>query len=339
LLLLAGCQAWSPVDAAEDACAEELVIVFGSSPHRQCVAEILPEFADYEFDDCTLSVYLTDLTKSETAEAILGPFLEAELANCPPRASRRLEFREAKYPYLDLARWEAEGRERLIGKNAGVRSVELFGRQISSYVTYDATIAEVTEVFTDIGIPEDAFTITSRETELREQPSVAPSVRATPSGQQLVLPAVLLSNDLAGELVLGHSTLGEVEKMLPAWPGYGPSRPSGEIHALVSDEMRRILDDIRWAYNPRASMIIVGFDRKRRLISVQYALQEGQDTPVDEALNELATLREVYRSEDLVLRRGRLGECVIVETGSAPDYETKEFVLGSVIYLYACDPD
>lgn len=322
-----------PALAAEHDCDQALVSILGESPHRQCVARAIPEFADYQFDGCTLNVYLTDLSKSKEAEAMLAPFFR-EHATCPSFGKRRLEFRQAKYSYLDLARWAAEARDRLYRQHA-VNSVSLFGLEIEIFVAHDAQIAQAVQVLGDIGVPTDAYKVSSRETELRNRPSMVPSVRPTESGEELMLPAVR-AQKMVGELVLGHSALGEVERILPPWPGYGPSRPTRGAPPYVSDDMRQVLESVRYIYNPSMTMTIVGFDRNKRLITVQYELGDGQYEPVVEALAQLTSLEEAYRDNELVLRRGHIGKCVIVETSHSPDQETKEVTQGNVIYLYKC---
>lgn len=190
-------------------------------------------------------------------------------------------------------------------------------------------------------LPLGAFPISSEETEKKEKSerlasfSVAPLIRRSERGESVVVPAIAWNGNKVAELVMGESTLGEVLRLLPPFPGHGPRKPHGKRSPWLSPEIHGVLDREKKGYNPAGTWTIVGFDRKRKLIFVQNKLEPEQRERFTKELNAIADMREVYRDSQTLVRRGKLTPCVIVETTTAAEKNKIDSPIGAA-YFFTC---
>ncbi len=173
-------------------------------------------------------------------------------------------------------------------------------------------------------------------------PSLAPIASKTAKEERILLPAHFWTGGKAADLELGRTTLDEVERLMPAWPGHGPSEqtqstPRSERSPWISDETHSALDRIRYSYSPAQTFVAMGFDRKKRLIFVQTQVQEGQAETLLDGISALAPLEEVYRDESTLIRRAQIGDCITADIGAAWRGDESPTV-GMVVYLYTCGP-
>jgi hypothetical protein len=315
----------------------------GSSKQQQCLAGHIPGFGGYTQSGCTMIVYLTDLKKESQARAILEPFSRAMLKKCGTRAS--LEIRQGKFTYTDLSAWSHKASRLLLFDDAtkvpGVGGLPLApfpDNRIQLSVEKDAAIARIKEVLRNHRIPVEAFVISSREAYARQLAavSIAPEVRRSGQTEQVVVPAIRWGGKRDGELILGESTLPQVLTMLPAFPGHGPKKPTGKIGSMVAREVRQVLDRITREYNPAGTQTIVGFDRTQRLIFVHFIVEPAQAERYARELDRVAKMHDAHRSSSLVIRRGRLTPCVLVET-TARVGKNQGATISGAAYFYTCD--
>jgi hypothetical protein len=334
--------------AGEIICEDEgAFIQAGTSSHKGCIAKHLPEFSDYENRvlECRLVVYLTNLEQKETAKKILRPGYEQHIKNPRRRAlctRPKIEFRQARYPYSDMAEWQTIANEMLRDVDAGsFPNATFWDQRLDIGVRSDNAMAKANEILADHGVPSDAYNLRSTETEIRETRSIAPAVHASAAGEEVQLPIVLWSNEDAGVLVFGHTTMRQATRMLPAWPGDGPSKQSpasrSERTPWTSEEMHAALDNLRYGYNPAQTSVFIGFDKKKRLIFAEYEMQEGQGAKLLDAVSELASLEDIYRDNNILVQRARIGSCVIADMVASRLWDGT-FRVFSVVYLYMCDP-
>ena len=106
-----------------------------------------------------------------------------------PCARPKMEFQQARYPYSDMAAWQTIANEKLRDVDADSFPNAIFWDQrLDIGVRSDAAMARANEILADHGVPSDAYNIRSTETEIRETQSIAPAVRASAAGEEVLLP-------------------------------------------------------------------------------------------------------------------------------------------------------
>jgi hypothetical protein len=304
--------------------------------HEPCVANHLKAFAGYQWFQCDLVVYLTDREREEEAKQFLTPFFKK---NRRCRFRGKIQFKDAPYAYKDLEQMEGRAMELL----SGVPNINMFSRwdgKINVFVEYDATIESVRQTFQENDLPLDAFHLHSREQELSGVKSIAPRVHPTEKGLEVYLPAVGFNNKVVGELVLGKSSMKEVEKTMPAWAGHGPSKipksQRGKYPEWACEQVIGVVKNMKYTFNPMGSMMITGFDKERRLTFAQFTVQQGQEKTLRAKLWELTDFSVVYSDTESLVHRAWIGDCVIVEATEGEPYWADTSVLTHVVYFYTC---
>lgn len=312
-------------------------MAFGSSEQQDCLTQKIPGFGGYDWSGCKMIAYLTDLEKEAAARTILEPLAKRYV--CGSRTS--LEFTKAQYEYKDLRRWSAKAVQLLLNKIPGVISIGFPSQnRISVFAEKQATVTHVKEAIRGRKLPVDAFIITSREAEWENFASIAPVIRASKNGEQVIIPAVKWDGKQVGELVLGKSSLRNVVRMLPPWPGHGPQGPTiprnrNRRSSWLPEELHEVLDKIRYTYNPRQISLIVGFDKEKKLIFAQYEIISGQEIRLMPEIDARVNPQEVYRDSEKRVKRGKMTSCVTVETVSKLPVEGAARLTG-IAYFYTC---
>jgi len=334
--------------AAAVLCEDESAFLdLGINPHKQCISDHIPEFSDYAnvFEECRLVVFLTDLTRKEAIRASLEPAYRKaaeHVESCWTGREPVLEFRLAKYPYTSFAEW-ADFAENQLRKELGTgqRGVMFLDQRIGIHFATDAAMARAVEFLSRSGIPADAYELSSAETDIREMPSIAPTVEMVGDRERVLLPVHLWSKEKVMDLVPGETTLKKVEEILPPWPGHGPYRapkakPRQERSPWISEEMNETIDRVRVSHFPARTFLSLAFDDQGRLILVQYEVQEGQGERLVEALGDLARLEEVHVEGSFSVRRARISPCVIADIGTSERQEG-EYHVAFVTYVFTCN--
>lgn len=328
--------------------SNEANVLEGASSHKLCIAKHFPEFVDYHFNipSCTVRITMTrieDVARLE--EAIRPGFSEfthgLPSPPCSKDGSAIFRFRQSDaYPYGQLFEWAQVAEPRIRAANPEQHlGMLLMDGKLHLHFHTDAAASRATEILRDVGIPQDACEVTSRETEIRNIPSIAPLVRIVQGGEQLMLPVLLPSNELAGHLVLGVTTVDEAVAILPPVWGPGPVKQSRSVKSArapwVSSEIHKTLDDVRITYMAPAGHIFMGFDKAKYLIVAIYEVQEGQESSLLEGIDKLAAPKLVHESERQRTHRGAIGSCVIVEATSVPT-DGERFQVSRAAYFYVC---
>jgi len=155
--------------------------------------------------------------------------------------------------------------------------------------------------------------------------------------QQTAFPVAIYSlrGEPKGQVLLGQMTISEVVKMLPPWPGYGPSKiDRSKFHA--HEKLVPVRDRLRLAYNPALVGNIFVFDINDKLVFVQSSEHRDQITAADLA-SRYPQLKEVARESELKLAtlQGDLQPCVTLEVLLPADAKP-ETKTTSVAYIYTC---
>lgn len=255
-----------------------------SIPYPECLAEQLTSFSDWSMgeNDGDVIVYLTNLSDVDEARKLIEPFYK-KFRSQRFMGRGELLFEKSDYNYGQLREWQLRLVDDLQMPNADVVSVTLFFGRVSIFVKYDSTIEQVKQYLTSQSYPLNGFRISSREAEIKSIASIAPDLKIRDDKTLLALPAVLWNNDIAGQLILGETSMKEVGSMLPAWPGHGPKKiktSDRKFPPWTKSEVKSVLDNMKYSYNPRMTFIITGFNKNRLLIFSGYTVQEGQGEPL-----------------------------------------------------------
>jgi len=352
VFLLTGIFLCACASSAEEAICKGLENnVLERTPHKKCIADHFPELVDFymNFPSCTVFVSMARIDDPELLEQKMElgfthyrNFLPSP--PCPEGGGVYVEFREVDaYPFLQLYAW-AEQAEPLIKyiEPDSYANVMIFDGELSVHLETAAAVARVGEILDEIGIPRDAHTVTSREEEIANMPSLAPIVEKGSKNDRILLPVYFWNGDKATDLVLGRMTLGDATHILPPWPGHGPSResqstPRSERSPWVNEDMHAAIDSIRYSYAPARTFVALAFDRKKRLILANYEVQEGQEAKLIDGISELAPLNEIYRDDSALVRRAQIGSCITADLG-AGRREEEPYKLFSVVYVFICEP-
>lgn len=325
----------------------------GSVEQQNCLGEHIPGFGGYNYatGGCTMVVHLTDLKQERAARAILVPFSKAMRPECGNRMS--LDIRKGQYEFAELFHWSTKARHLLMrNKDTRIPGVRVRGmgipfheNRISFSVEKDDMLPRVKQVLRKHNIPVEAFRIGSRESELKAKAkalasfSTAPEIRRSRSGEHVVVPAVRWGGEKAAELIIGETSLHEVLRMLPPFPGHGPKKSSGKVETKLPEEIQQVLARKEQGYNPAYTQTIVGFDRKKKLIFVQNIIEREQAKRFADELDTITDMSEVYRdSAPLVkhlVKQGKLTPCVIVRTTAIVE-DNNTAIVNDVAYFFTC---
>jgi hypothetical protein len=290
--------------------------------------------------------YLTDLEHEKALRAILLPISENLRPNCGNRMS--LDIRKGQYGFSELHLWASRASTLLkfnedtkIPGVYGTVGVPYFENRISCPVEKDDMIPQVKQVLREHNITLEAFHFTSKESELKAKTkalasfSTAPEIHRNGSDEQVVVAAVRLGGEKAAELIMGETTLNEVLRILPPFPGHGPKKLSRKVNEKLSAEIKQLLDRIEQSYNPAATQTIVGFNRNKKLIYVLNMVERQQAERFAQELDALTDMSEVSRDSNSVLSQGKLTSCVIVQTTTIVEQGEATRVNGAA-YFYTC---
>ena len=351
LFLLAGILSVPCALSADEAICKGLENTVGERmPHQKCMADHFPELVSFymNFPSCTVFVSMTRIDDPESLEQKMRlgftHYKNLPSPPCPEGGGVYVKFREVDaYPFLQLYAW-AEQAEPLVKHIEQDRyaNVMIFDGQLSVHLETAAAATRVGEILDDIGIPRDAYAVTSREEEIASMPSLTPVVQTGPKNDQILLPVYFWSGDKAANLVLGRMTLHDATDVLPPWPGHGPSSqtqstPRSERSPWIDEDMHAAIDGVRYGYVPAQTFVALAFDSEKRLILVNYEVQEGQEAKLLDGISEIAPLNEVYRDESVLVRRAHIGSCITVDLGAGRQ-EEEPYKLFSVVYVYTCEP-
>jgi hypothetical protein len=337
--------------AAEILCDSEYAFFqSGLSAHKSCISEHYPDFADYEtwLPDCKLVVYLTNLAnKQEIGQSLQQAYSQIlqrnSIVQCPPSREPLVEFRKADYAFAQMLAWHAVLKDKVRDIESGhVTKVSFSDGKLHLYTQTDAAMVEVIDALEDTGVPQDAYSIGSREADVRKEPSITPTTRMGTEDEEVVLPVYFWSKEKVGDVILGQTKLDEATKMLPPWPGHGPSdhfrsTPRSERPSWASDEIHSVIDSLQFGYTPARTFVFLGFDGAKRLVMASYEVQKLQADKLLQELLALHPVEEIHRSERTLIRRTQIGSCTTVELvalrGMSESYELK-----STIYFFTCTP-
>jgi hypothetical protein len=301
--LLLGLALWAagPATAADTPCQGEPL-----ERLNDCLMDELAGFGGVSLQECDWVVYVTDAAQRPRIRAVMDTLRRQpalRLDWCPGNRGE-LVLRDGDYAYRALRAWF----ERLyypIYYKAPGSGVDLpeHNRLIAHARTPHAR-QRLLRLVDQFGIPREALSFG-----LPGAASVLPEL----ADGQLTIAAVRVDGSRAGQLVLGRTRMDRALKLLPAAFGHGPRRPSGQRSPWLSAELQRFLDDLRYAYNPKLTELILGFDRDKRLRMVQQIVPSGQSAELYQWLAERAALQPVHTDRQTRVERGRLGGCVTVE--------------------------
>lgn len=315
----------------------------GSVEQQMCLAEHIPGFGGYyHAGPCRLMVYLTDSRSGDSARATLERWAKATLPKCRSRVS--VDIREGEYEFTELYRWGSEATDLILFDKAtkipgaGGMSVPFIENRIGLHMDTEETVAKVKEVLRDQGLPLEAFRFSSREAQAETVAaiSIAPTVREGTKGKQVIVPVFKWGGDVLGELIMGQSSQSEALSVAPAFPGYGPKKPGKPSGVFTSDEQRQVTDAIRQIYNPAFTQSILGFNRRKKLIFVQHLVEPARAARLADQIDVLVEMHEIHRASGMLVRRGRLTPCVVVETASAAENDMVS-ELQVATFLYTCE--
>ena len=172
----------------------------------------------------------------------------------------------------------------------------------------------------------------------RASVSFAPKISSQQGQQHVVVPAVRMDDEKAGEVVLGKTTLADILAMLP---GDRPKKSRSSMRASwLPSEIVKVLERIERTYNPPTSIIIMGFDRNDILIFLQTHIPEEHAKNFSRDLNNLIDMNlidmnELHRKSDRIVRQAKLTPCVIMHT-TAPLEKSGEVRAIGAVYFYTC---
>lgn len=319
----------------------------GVSPHKVCISERFPDFVDYQFNipSCTVLISMTQIGDTTDLERAMRPGFSQYTQGlpsppCPEDGSAIFRFQEVDaYGYGQLSAWAGIAVPRIRAAVPQTRGSLILDGRLHIHFGTDAAAEEAREILNDVGVPPDAYDLTSRETEIREIPSIAPRRLVISGREALLLPVLLPSNEKAGEVVLGQTTLAEVLAILPPQFGQGPieapAAPKSQRAPWLSKKIQKSIDKVRIQYSPTPGYVFMGFDQSNRLIVLSHEVQEGQEESLSSALSALSNLAEVHRSGGRAIRRGDIGSCVTVETTTV-HRAAAESRLAGACYFYTC---
>ena len=348
VLLAATLLMLTPAAAGEAVfCETEAVPVPGGgiSPHKRCIAGRFPEFVDYDFNipSCTLVIRMRNvedpLALGEEMRPGFSQYTEGMPSPpCPADGSAVFRFEAVDaYPYRELLEW-ADVVEPTVRNIEQFRSMSIMDGRLHFYLGTESGAAKVVSLLQETGVPEDAYDVGSWERDVRDIASIAPTLRESEQGGELLLPLVAGISKV-GDLVLGRTTRSEVTALLPPWLGEEPVEqrvaPRSKRAPWISKKAHRVLEQVRVTYGPTPAYLFMGFDQSERLIFASYEVREGQEESLSSGLSSLADLEEVHRSGWQIVERGHVGPCVIVEAGLARRADGR-FRLCQATYFYTC---
>lgn len=313
----------------------------GSLKQQNCIAEHIPGFGGWHPESrCTLIAYLTDHAQEEAARAILEPFFKEMRPDCGNRVS--LIIKKGQYEFAELRRWTDMASLHLPHGLATIHRSPFSENRIGLFVEKDDMIPRVKQVLREQDIPVEAFDISSRESELKAKAkalasfSTAPEIRRSESGEHVVVPAVRMGGRKATELIMGETSLHEVLRMLPPYPGHGPKKHSEkEGTKLLPAEIQQVLGRLEQGYVPALTQTIVGFDRKKKLVFVQNIVEREQAERFADELDTITDMSEVHRDPKTLVKQGKLTPCVIVRTTAIVEDSNTARVNGAA-YFFTC---
>lgn len=335
---------------SQDPCDVEHNEYWFTIPEPHCLAEQLDSFSDWEVEENgDVVVYLTDLTEVNEARKLIEPFYKL-FRDQRWMGMGKLLFEKTDYNYKQLEQWRRQLEENPQMPNSvaayqkfggdHITQLVIFHGKISISADYESTIEKIKRFIKDQKYPIDVFEFSSREAEIKNIASIAPTLQIRENKTLILLPAVHWNNDVAGELILGVTNMNEVGNMLPAWPGHGPSKVDKgdmEFPTWVTDGVKAVVKKIKYSYNPRATHIITGFDSKRRLIFVRYQVQQGQGERLRSKLWEIAAFKVIHKENESIIHQASIGECITIEATEGIPYWSNELKISLVTYFYNCD--
>lgn len=301
----------------------------------------IPGYGGSQFYGCTMTVYLTDLNNSSIARDLLSPKFKyhPHLHYTRCGSNYTLLFKTAKYEYRELQKWL----DLVVQSNVpGTKSISsrFNPNRISIFVGKQASVQVVQEMIQNLNLPLDAFVIarTRKEFEDKKFAETATLMKPVKKFDTVVLPAVLWSGKKAGELILGESSLSDVQRILPPFSGYGPRKIRDSQRKRVtwySEEMHKVSEEVKYGYPPANANISVGFNNRKKLILVRYMVPSPLATRLSDALDMVVDLQESYRDAKWLVKQGRIARCVIIATRS--QFKDEITQLNDVSYFYTCE--
>jgi hypothetical protein len=126
-----------------------------------------------------------------------------------------------------------------------------------------------------------------------------------------------------GDLVLGSTTMKQAVKMLPGWPGHGPTRISKNEIETQAGKVGEVLRNVRYTYNPMiAGDLVLVFDKNKILVVIHVFLANSISPESNESKKEQERItnmmkvyqfEEVSRNKDTITMRGEIMPCITVD--------------------------
>jgi hypothetical protein len=339
-----------PSVSAELPCAADGAFLHsGVAPHKECIAEHIPEFAEYSnlSNECQLTVYSTDVAAREALENHLRPPYARHMEQRPWCSERRepiIEFKQARYSYHEMMAWKAATEMAVLDMEPErVTSVLFCDAKLHVQVKNDAAERNLIRSLSDLGIPQDAFVVGPDVPNVRGTPTIGLPTLSDSNAGNVYLPVLLGADGKAGKLIIGRTDLRAATQILPACPGHGPPGEASttlqkEPSVTTEHESAEINDSIQYAYIPAQAHMELGFNRKAQLVALTYLVDAGQEglQELIEGISEIAPLERIYADDRIVFLAGET-ESVFVALGAERDWYDKPYRI-SVSYVHVSGP-
>ena len=349
LALPCGLMSESSVSAELDCVSDGAFLRSGVSPHKECIAEHVPEFADYSnlLNGCRLKVYVTDVATKKVLEdhlrAPYGRYLE-QRPWCEVTGESTIEFAQVRYPLEQMMAWKAAAEGVIRGvESESLGSVLFCDAKLHVQVRSDAAKRDLVGALADGGVPEDAYVLGPDEPNVPGRPTIGlPTLRGS-ENKEVSLPVALGTDEPVGELIIGRTELRLVTDILPPCPGHGPpvasrttSRP--QEPATTGGESAETSDSILYTYIPAQASMELRFNRNMQLVGLTYLMEESQEGlwKLIEEISEVVPLERIYADDRIVFFAGESG-AVFVALGAERDWYDKPYRI-SLGYAYVSRP-
>lgn len=318
----------------------------GFSAHKACIAEQLPEFADYSnfLSECTLRIYLTDLAERETLESGLLPAYKRHvevLPWCHEQDQPVIEFEKARYGYQQMSTWKAAVEATLQDlEPASIVSVTLCDAKLHLSAPGDAKKRAYIGKLKDVGIPDAAYVLETDALKSRGAPVIGLPAVDGAHGDQVTLPVSFGTGVTGGELIIRRTSLHDAMRILPPCPGHGPQElPQSDARpnqpAATADELTAAAERITYAYIPAEASVRLAFDARQRLAALTYRVDDDQEGLAEliEGISKVIPLRRIYADHRIVFFAND-GGSVFTTLVAERDWYDEPYRIG-VSYAYA----